>query len=110
MILGHRYDRQRTQSLHWLPVSENTRVSLLPVIALTALCNVEYQNTCYFSEDAADDGDLADVTKKESSFDVPELRHNLNMLMELTEEEIIRNDRQIKHLQVCYMFSLSICW
>lgn len=33
-------------------------------------------------------------------FDVPELMHNLNSLVDLTEEEIRRNDREIRFLKV----------
>lgn len=33
-------------------------------------------------------------------YDVPELVYNLDLLIEMTEEEIVRNDRQLKHLKV----------
>ena len=33
-------------------------------------------------------------------FDVPELTYNLDLLVEMTEEEIIRNNRQLNFLKV----------
>lgn len=42
--------------------------------------------------------ELAPRSRKK--FDVPELSYNLNLLLDMTEEEIIRNDRQTKFLKV----------
>lgn len=38
-----------------------------------------------------------------AAFDVPELRHNLNLIVDLTEEEIRRNDHQLKSLKVFFV-------
>lgn len=37
------------------------------------------------------------TTKKYQNFAIPELTHNLNLLLDMTEQEIIRNDRQLRH-------------
>jgi hypothetical protein len=40
------------------------------------------------------------VDPERHAFDIPELAYNLNLLVDITEEEIIRNDRQLKFLRV----------
>uniref|UniRef100_T1IT48 G-patch domain-containing protein n=1 Tax=Strigamia maritima TaxID=126957 RepID=T1IT48_STRMM len=37
------------------------------------------------------------TTKRFCNYDLPELIHNLDLLLEITEQDIIRNDRQMKH-------------
>ncbi|XP_064629175.1 tuftelin-interacting protein 11-like [Lineus longissimus] len=45
-----------------------------------------------------DDEDIYDsLPEKRRAFDMPELMHNLNMLVDMAEEEIITNDRRLKH-------------
>lgn len=41
-----------------------------------------------------------EVETDRKKFDVPELMHNLNMLLDLTEDEIRRNDRHVRFLKV----------
>uniref|UniRef100_A0A914X3D0 G-patch domain-containing protein n=1 Tax=Plectus sambesii TaxID=2011161 RepID=A0A914X3D0_9BILA len=42
---------------------------------------------------------VPDIEPERQSFDIPELAYNLNLLVDITEEEIIRNDRQLKFLK-----------
>lgn len=37
---------------------------------------------------------------KRQNFDVPDFRHNIELLVEMAEEKIVRSDRMLKQLQV----------
>ena len=41
---------------------------------------------------------IADVER--TNLNVPELTHNLNTLLDVTEEEICKTDRQVRYLKV----------
>ena len=49
-------------------------------------------------DDGEDQNELVEtVTKKAVNFDLPELRHNVDLLLDQCEEELIANDRALKH-------------
>lgn len=43
------------------------------------------------------------------AFDMPELLHNINMLIDMTEEEIITRDRQLRSENLCDLPAVCTC-
>lgn len=41
---------------------------------------------------------------------MPELMHNLNLLVDVTEEKIRRNDSQLKSTKVCFICDLFVLY
>lgn len=47
-------------------------------------------------------------TNEKKAFEMPELLHNLNMLIDMTEEEIITKDRQLRYMSALVVVNLPV--
>ncbi|CAH1799129.1 unnamed protein product [Owenia fusiformis] len=48
-------------------------------------------------ESSSEEEEIIDRKKPKKAFEMPELMHNLNILVDMAEEEIIENDRKLKY-------------
>ena len=55
-----------------------------------------------------DDEQLSRSTKDKKTFDMPELLHNLDMLVEMSEEAILDSDRKYVQISVLQTFPKSV--